>query len=339
MDQALGVAQKICDRMNDFRFVHDDRRFRIGTSIGLVHIDKRWPNPAAILQAADSSCYAAKEAGRNRVHAWFDTEGALGVHQSKMQWTSRIERALDEDGFALFAQRIQSLKEARRGVHAEVLLRLKNEDGTFAQPSAFMPAAERFRLSSRVDRWVLRHALGWLKALPAIGDIHVLSINLSGQSLGDSAFLAWAKESLTQAGHDVCTRLCLEITETAIVSNLTDAAHFIEVVRKAGVKVAVDGFGAGAYSFGYLKTLPLDYLKIDGQFIRDLIEDPLHEAAVRCFTDVAKAIDVRTVAESVERRAVVDRLCAIGVDYSQGDLFHRPEPIDLLLQGVRAQAI
>lgn len=338
-EQANVVAQKICDRMDNFRFVHYDRRFRIGTSIGLVVIDKRWDSTAAIQQAADTSCYAAKEAGRNRVHAWFDTDVAMRARHLEMQWTSRIERALDDDGFVLFAQRIQCLKKEQRGVHAEVLLRMKNGDGTFAQPGAFLPAAERFHLASRVDRWVLRQSVAWLKTLPAIGLIDMLSVNLSGQSVGDRAFHTWANEMLAEAGSEVCARLCLEITETATVTNMADAAIFIGAVRKAGVRVALDDFGAGASSFGYLKTLSVDYLKIDGQFIRDLIDDPLDDVAVRCFADVAKVVGVKTVAEFVEQPAVLERLRVIGVDYAQGYLIHRPEPIDILLQESRVDAV
>ncbi len=239
----------------------------------------------------------------------------------------------------LFAQRIQGLKDAQRGVHAEVLLRMKNDDGTFAQPGAFLPAAERFHLASRVDRWVLRQAVAWLQALPAIDIVDMLSVNLSGQSVGDRAFHTWAKDMLAQAGSDVCSRLCLEITETATVTNLADAAIFFEAVRTAGVRVALDDFGAGASSFAYLKTIPVDYLKIDGQFIRDLIDEPLDDAAVRFFADVAKVIGVKTVAEFVEEPAVLERLRVIGVDNAQGYLIHRPEPIDTLLQGLRVRTV
>jgi diguanylate cyclase len=334
VEQANHVAQKICDRMNEFRFIHEDRRFRIGTSIGLVPVDKRWASIAAIQQAADTSCYAAKEAGRNRVHTWFDTDLAMRARQFEMQWTSRIERALDEDGFVLFAQRIRPLRSTGGGVRAEVLLRMKNEDGTLALPGAFLPAAERFHLASRVDRWVLWQAVSWLSKLPQLDAIATLSVNLSGQSVGDRAFHGWAREMLAKAGGEVCARLCLEITETATVTNLADAAVFIEAVRSQGVKVSLDDFGAGASSFGYLKSLPVDYLKIDGQFIRDLIDDPLDEAAVRCFTEVAQVVGVDTVAEFVESPDVLERLRMLGVDHAQGFLIHRPEPIDALLQEV-----
>ncbi|PND38921.1 bifunctional diguanylate cyclase/phosphodiesterase [Paucibacter aquatile] len=338
MEQANRVAQKICDRMDDFRFVHEDRRFRIGTSIGLVPVDKRWSSTAAIQQAADTSCYAAKEAGRNRVHAWFDSDAAMRARSHEIQWTSRIESALDGDGFELFAQRIECLKGQAQGIHAEVLLRMRNADGTLVQPGSFLPAAERFHLVSRVDRWVLSRSAQWLRNLASPERIESLSVNLSGQSVGDRAFHAWACELLAQLGPAVCSKLSLEITETVAVTNLADAAVFIEQVRAAGVKVSLDDFGAGASSFGYLKALPVDYLKIDGQYIRTLVSDPLNDAAVRCFIDVARLMGLKTVAEFVDKADVLDRLQAIGVDYAQGYLLHQPEPISGLLEA-RAQAV
>jgi diguanylate cyclase (GGDEF)-like protein/PAS domain S-box-containing protein len=329
--QANTVAQKICDRMDHFRFIHEDRRFRIGTSIGLVPLDKRWASIAAIQQAADTSCYAAKEAGRNRVHAWFDTDAAMRARHHEVQWTSRIEHALDHGGFVLHAQRIHGLKEDSKGVHAEVLLRMRNEDGSLALPGTFLPAAERFHLVSRIDRWVLRHSVEWLASVPAPDLVESLSVNLSGQSVGDRAFHAWANELFATAGKSVCSRLCLEITETTAVTNLADASIFIGQVRDAGVRVALDDFGAGASSFGYLKALPVDYLKIDGQFIRDLVSDPLDDAAVRCFVDVAGLLGLKTVAEFIDNSDVLERLRVIGVDYGQGYLLHRPEPIEGLI--------
>lgn len=331
-DQALQVAQKICDRMDAYRFTHDDRLFRIGASIGLVPVDKRWSGTAAIQQTADTACYAAKEGGRNRVHAWFDTDLAMRARHSEMQWTTRIERALDNDGFVLFAQRIQGLQGDGQGLRAEVLLRMKNEDGSHALPGVFLPAAERFHLVSRVDRWVLRQVLAWMGAMPSLDALAMLSVNLSGQSVGDRAFHNWAKETLGQASAAVRSRLCLEITETAAVTNAADAVLFIEAVRAEGVKVALDDFGAGASSFGYLKTMQADALKIDGQFIRDLNVDPLDAAAVRCFVEVAKVVGMQTVAEFVEQPAVLESLREMGVDYAQGYLIHRPEPIDRLLE-------
>jgi len=341
VDQAQRVAQKLCDRMDDFRFVHEDRRFRIGMSIGLVPVDRRWQTTAAIQQAADTACYAAKEAGRNRVHTWFDTDVAMRERQYEMQWVTRIEHALDEDGFVLYAQRLTPLKgtpSAIAGVHAEVLLRMRQGDGPLVAPGAFLPAAERFHLASRIDRWVLRHVVDWMTALEDPSRIELLSVNLSGQSVGDRTFHRWALELLARAGPRLCGALCLEITETAAVTNIADAAVFIDQVREHGVKVALDDFGAGAASFGYLKTLRVDTLKIDGQFVRDLVDDPLDEVAVRCFADVAKVMGLTTVAEFVDKPAVLERLHAMGVDFAQGFLMHEPAPIDELIEPVPAVA-
>jgi diguanylate cyclase (GGDEF)-like protein/PAS domain S-box-containing protein len=331
-DQAQRVAQKICDRMDDFRFVHGEHRFRIGTSIGLVPVDRRWQTTAAIQQAADTSCYAAKEAGRNRVHVWFDTDVAVRERQFEMQWTTRIEQALDDDGFVLFAQRIEPLKDRTIGLHAEVLLRMTQPNGALVAPGAFLPAAERFDLASRIDRWVLRRVAEWMAALPDLRRIELLSVNLSGRSVGDRAFHRWALDLLENAGPRVCGALCLEITETAAVTNIADAVIFIDQVRAFGVKVALDDFGAGAASFGYLKTLTVDILKIDGQFVRGLIDDPLDEVAVRCFSNVAQVMGLTTVAEFVDSPAVLHKLNTMGIDFAQGYLLHRPEPLHELIQ-------
>lgn len=337
-EQAQRVAQQICDRMDDFRFVYDGRRFRIGTSIGLVPVDARWANTAALMQAADTSCYAAKEAGRNRVHAWFDTDQAMRARHGEMQWATRLEQAIDDSRFVLYAQKIHPLGGQASGLHAEVLLRLLDTDGTLIPPGAFLPAAERFHLSSRIDRWVLQNALVRLKAVTDLKAVELLCINLSGQSIGDRAFHRHAVELLTLAGPAVCQRVCFEITETAAITNMADATHFIEQVRALGVRMALDDFGAGASSFGYLKTLPVDLLKIDGQFIKDLIDDPLDDAAVRCFVDVARVVGLKTVAEFVDRPEILQRVREHGIDYAQGFLLHRPEPFDTVLAAVAITA-
>lgn len=331
-EQAQRVAQQICDAMAAFRFVHDDRSFRVGASIGLVPVDSRWTSAAAIMQAADASCYAAKEGGRNRVHTWFDTDTAIRVRAGEMQWAMRIEQALDQDQFVLFAQRIEELGRKSPGIRAEALLRMVQDDGTLAPPGAFLPAAERFHLASRIDKWVLQHALAWLKSLSDSRAIRTLSINLSGHSIGDRAFHRHAIDSFREAGPRICQQVCVEITETAAVTNLGDAAAFIAQIRALGVQVALDDFGSGASSFGYLKNLQVDYLKIDGQFVRDVVDDPLDEAAVRCFAEVARVVGVKTVAEFVDRPEVLAKLRSLGIDYAQGFLLHRPAPLHDLLK-------
>ena len=333
-DQAQRVAQQICDRMEDSRFTHDDRRFRIGASIGLVPVDNRWATTAAAMQAADNSCYAAKDAGRNRVHTWFDTDQTMRARHGEIEWATRIEEALDENRFVLHAQCIAALAADGSGLRAEVLVRLTAASGELIPPGAFLPAAERFHLATRVDRWVLQKVLDELSAMPDVSRVEMLCVNLSGQSIGDRAFHRHAMTALLAAGHDVCARVCLEITETAAVTNMADAAAFIEQVRSLGVRVALDDFGAGASSFGYLKTLTVDMLKIDGQFIRDLMDDPLDDAAVRCFVDVARVVGVKTVAEFVDKPELLQRVRELGIDFAQGFLLHRPEPLQSVLDRV-----
>jgi diguanylate cyclase (GGDEF)-like protein/PAS domain S-box-containing protein len=330
-EQAQRVAQQICERMDDFRFSHDNRRFRIGASIGLVPVDNRWNNIAAVLQAADTCCYAAKDAGRNRVHTWFDTDLAMRERHGEMQWAARLEQALDENRFVLYAQKIMALDDTQHGLHAEVLIRLRETDGSMVPPGAFLPAAERFHLASRIDRWVLKHAIDALCQLDDLTGIDTLCVNLSGQSIGDKAFHRQAFEMLRNAGAEICQRICLEITETAAVTNMADARTFVEQAKKLGLRIALDDFGAGASSFGYLKNLSVDVLKIDGQFIRDVIDDPLDDAAVRCFAAVAQVVNVKTVAEFVDRAEILERVREIGIDFVQGYYLHQPEALDSVL--------
>lgn len=334
LDQAQRAAQKICERMEDFRFEHDGRRFRIGASIGLVPIERDWPDVATLMQAADTCCYAAKEAGRNRVHAWMNSDEAMLQRRDSMRWASRIESALDEDRFELFAQRILPVdgSEDPRGEHLELLLRLR-EDTRLVAPGAFLPAAERFHLATRIDRWVLRHAFAWLDAHPsAAARVGTLAINLSGQSLGDRAFHRFVGQLLREAQFDL-RRLCFEITETAAITALSEATSFITELRRQGVRVALDDFGAGASSFGYLKQLPVDYIKIDGQFIRNLHLDALDRATVDCFCQVARVLGLRTIAEFVDSEEALAVLRELGVEQAQGYLLHRPEPLDSLFPG------
>ena len=329
--RAIDVAQRICDQLEDFRFVYQARRFRIGASIGLVSLQTRWSGVTALMQAADASCHAAKEAGRNRVHVWQRSDTALATRQNELQWISRIELALDEDRFVLHGQRIDPIGADADGLHVEVLLRMREADGTLTMPGKFMPVAERFHLATQVDRWVIRQAFDWMTQAARGGvAIDLMTVNLSGQTLGDRAFHRDLIAMVRTATFDVA-KLCIEITETAVVEHLADARAFIEDVRAHGVKVALDDFGAGASSFTYLKSFAVDFLKIDGQFITRLLDDPADHAVVRCFAEVASVMGIRTIAECVEQAAVRDELRTIGIDLVQGYLIHAPEPLVALL--------
>jgi len=324
---AQAVGRKICTMFDDFRFVHGEHRMKVGTSIGLVAVDSRWSDTAALMQAADACCYAAKKGGRNRVVALAEDEAHILHATGEAQWASRIERALDEDRFVLHGQRIVPLQGDCMPAKFELLLRMVDFDGSLVPPGAFIPSAERFHLMGGVDRWVVRHAIAWLRGLLERGEAPSVAINLSGQSVGDRSFHSWAIDVFAAAGSAVCEHLILEVTETAAITNLTDAAKFMEQARDLGLRIALDDFGAGASSFGYLKKLPLDYLKIDGQFICDVLTDPLDAAAVRCFVDVAKVVGLKTIAEFVENEAVLQHLAVLGVDFAQGFHVHRPGPL------------
>ncbi|MXP45366.1 EAL domain-containing protein [Allopontixanthobacter sediminis] len=330
-ENAERVAQQICSCLNNFRFDYAGKRFRIGASIGLVPIDRSWESSIAIMKAADLSCYAAKEAGRNRVHTWLEADESLLARQAEMQWATRLENAFEQGQFRLFAQRIVPINESDDNLHLEVLLRMIEADGTVVQPSAFLLAAERFHLASRIDLMVLRQVMDLLMAQPDLSTLQTICINLSGQSIGDRSFHEEAITILNGADASICRRICLEITETAAITNIADAESFIERVRQLGVRMALDDFGSGTASFGYLKSLSIDILKVDGQFVRNLVNDPLDAAAMSCFVDVARIMGVKIVAECVETDGVLSRLRELGVDYAQGYLFHRPEPIEDLI--------
>ena len=336
LEQARRVAQQVCERMDDYRFAHGERRFRVGASVGLVPLDKRWPTGASAMQAADAACYAAKEAGRNRVHAWTDADQNLKLRQGEMQWVARLEQAIDESRFELYAQRIQPIRAAAGGLHLEVLLRLRGARGRLVRPGAFLPSAERFHMATRIDLWVVRRVVDWMaRRRHALGHVETLAVNLSGQSISDPAFLRQVEEVLTGARFEPA-KLCFEVTETAAITNMADATAFVDAMRRHGIRFALDDFGAGASGFSYLKTLKVDYLKIDGQFIRDLQADAIDRATVRCFRDVAATLGTRTIAEFVENEATAHLLREIGIDFGQGYLYHRPEPIDAVVAAAAA---
>ena len=334
VEKAAQIAQTICDKLELYRYSQGDRRFRIGASIGVVPIDARWSTVEVMIQTADGSCAIAKESGRNRVQVWQDSTAALRIRQGEVHWAGRLEQALDEDRLTLFAQPLRALDPQDTGVHVEVLVRLVEADGTLVLPGVFMPSAERFNLATRLDRWVLKHALGFMAGLADPDTFTTVSINLSGRSIGDRAFHRHAVDVLSAAGPAICSRISLEITETAAVANIADASYFIEQVHALGVRVALDDFGAGAASFGYLRALRVDSLKIDGQFIQGLKSDPLSAVTVKCFVDLARIIGIPTVAEFVDQPDTLAAVQALGIDFAQGFLIATPLPLPLLVENL-----
>jgi diguanylate cyclase (GGDEF)-like protein/PAS domain S-box-containing protein len=330
--QAEETAQRMIETFEVFRFQARNQQFRVGVSIGVVPLQEEGLRTAAVMQAADTSCFIAKESGRNRWHTWIEGNADVIRRNQAMRWVPRLQDALDEGRLVLHAQRLVPLDPtADLSLRAELLLRLREADGSLVMPGAFLPPAERFQLATRLDQWVLQKTLTLLGELGSLDGISHIALNVSGQSVVDASFLRMVDQLLFQAGREISRRLCFEITETAVITSVTSALAFTSMVRQRGANVAIDDFGAGNASFGILKNLELTHLKIDGQFVTGVIDDPLDNVAVRSFVDAAAVIGLTTVAEFVESASVLERLREIGVDYAQGYFLHRPEPFEELL--------
>ena len=332
IERAQQIAQQCLKALNDFRFSWAGKSFAIGGSIGLVAITDACPSAQDLMRNADMACYAAKDLGRNRVQTYSDEDHELLRRRHEMQWVARINWALEHERFVLFRQRIEALGQAEGDSCSEILIRLRDENGALVAPGAFLPAAERYNLAPAIDRWVVRNLLRLLKggvAAPA----SVFFVNISGATLNDEGFFDFLRTELRDAGLPP-SMLCLEITETAAIANLSRAVQFIESIRAEGCHFALDDFGAGLSSFSYLKSIPVDYLKIDGAFVRDILDDPMDYAIVESINRIGHVVGIKTIAEFVETQAVREKLTALGLDYAQGVGIHRPEP----LVGVQATA-
>jgi diguanylate cyclase (GGDEF)-like protein/PAS domain S-box-containing protein len=326
MHVAERVANALRRGIEDFRFAWDGQVFGIGVSIGVVSIEGRGQTVSSILSAADAACYAAKDRGRNRIHIYREGDVDLARRHGEMRWVTRIQTALEENRFELARQPIVSLSTASGSdTHYELLVRMRDEDGNLVLPEAFLPAAERYNLSVRLDRWVIREAFRLLTLDPDhLERLFLCSINLSGVSLADEDFLIFVTTELASTGLPP-DKICFEITETAAIANLPGAMRFIEVLRRIGCRFALDDFGSGLSSFAYLKSLPVDFLKIDGVFVKDIVEDPIDRELVRSINEIGHVMGKRTIAEFVESDEILAVLSGIGVDYAQGFELGKPE--------------
>lgn len=331
LQQALQVAERMQQELAAFRFVWRDHVFSVSVSIGAVTLDAATESVGALLQAADSACYVAKDGGRNRIHVYAENDPALAQRYGVMEWVSRIEDALQHDRFELFGQPIIGLGTApdsqRRGLRCEILLRMRTADGRLVSPGEFMPAVERYQLAARVDRWVIKKALAWMAEHQE--GVELCSINLSGQSVGDAAFLGQVLQAMDQTPVR-CDRLCFEITETAAMGDLAAANRFFQALRARGCQFALDDFGSGLSSYAYLRELAVDTLKIDGQFVKNMADDPVSFAMVKSIHEIGCLMGKKTVAEFAESQAIVDLLTGLGVHFAQGYALGRPAPIDEL---------
>ena len=333
LEKARQIADDVCRSVGEHRFVWRDRLFAIGVSVGLVEISRESGSLEEILAAADSACYVAKRQGSGRVAVYSARDEALARHTGEIHWLQRLQSALKEDRFQLYFQPIVPIDgsdaSATPAPAMEVLVRLNDENGRNVPPSEFVRAAERFRLMSLVDRWVVQTALAALGrgAIPVDAN-RSISINVSGQTLGDAQFLEFVVECLDSTGV-APSQVCFEITEAAVVANLEHARRFVGVLHGMGCQFALDDFGSGLGSFSNLKNLPMDYLKIDGSFMKNLSSDSVNQAMVTAMIRLARTLNFKVIAEQVEDAAVLKTAREMGIDYAQGFAIGKPAPLAL----------
>ena len=326
LEHATIIAQNILNIIKEFRFTWETKSFAIGASIGMVQFNGgMYQEMTAVLSAADMACYAAKDLGRNRIHVYNDDEAHILKRQGEMQWVSKINMALEDNRFILYIQKIIGLGKNESVYNIEFLVRMVDEDGELILPGAFIPAAERYNLMNQIDFWVIKQAFFAFAEMTKHDDApELIFINLSGASLSDDRIFRFMREQVEITGIDP-KRVCLEITETAAISNLSVAVSFMHEMKRQGFRFALDDFGAGLSSFSYLKTIPVDFLKVDGSFIRDMLDDEMDAAIVDSIQRIGHVAGLQTIAEFVESEAILSHLREIGFDYAQGYAIHTPE--------------
>jgi len=325
LEKAVEVANKIIDQLSNYQFMWDGQSFQVGVSIGVVPITKEMKNIAQAMSEADVACYTAKDLGRGRFHVYQAEDSETAQRHGEILQAVQLRDAIEKDLFELYCQPMPSL--LGNEIHTkyyELLLRLKGEDNQIILPNTFIPAAERYGLMTSIDRWVIRSALSILGTKLRNRDIR-LSINLSGNSLNDDSLLDYVRDQFNE--HAVPPEwVCFEITETAAIQNLSKAQHFVSEIRRLGAQVALDDFGSGLSSFKYLKTLSVDFLKIDGSFVKDMLESQNDKAMVAAIHQVGHIMGLYTIAEHVEYEEIIGQLKEMGVDYAQGYALGHPKP-------------
>ena len=336
LDQAVRIANGLREAVRDFRFVWRDKTFGVGVSIGLVTIDGVNMSVSSALATADTTCYEAKSKGRDRVQVYRSKDHPIGDQSAELQMVSQINHAFEIGNFRLYRQKIIALGAGNGAApHYEILVRMLDQAGNLIPPSGFMASAERYNLLSSIERWVISSLVEFLHQQHASGAIpHEITaytnafyaVNLSGVSINDNSFTDFVRKLLTRFNLPRGL-LCFEVTETTAISNLTKAAQLMHELKAMGCRFALDDFGIGMSSFAYLKYLPVDYIKIDGVFIRDMAVDPMDHAIVEAINRIAHILGLKTVAEFVEDETTLERLRVLKVDYAQGYFIAKPEAL------------
>lgn len=331
LDKAEKIAHKIRKKIQQFRFSLPQKNIVLGISIGIATIDKDSTDFSSILCRADTACYAAKKQGRNWVRVYKLEDRELALYRGERYWISELNLALEENRFCLYRQKITPLQNNSGVNHYEILLRLFDKNGNLIPPMNFIPAAEHYDLMPTIDRWVISTFFASYQKYcqsnksSAIAQT-IYTINLSGASINSEQFFVFLKEQLTI--YDINPeKICFEITETSAIANLSKAAQFISEIKDLGCSFALDDFGSGMSSLAYLKNLPVDYLKIDGNFVKNIVDDPVDRATVECFNRIGEVMNIQTIAEFVENDAIMAQLKEIGVNYGQGYGIERPAPL------------
>ena len=332
-EAAYQIAERLRQLVFDFRFVWKDKVFKLGISIGLVPINSSTNNLASLLSTADAACYSAKEKGRNCIHFYHENDVLVAQKCVERQWIEKLNRALEDNKFCLYSQKIIDLKSNNSYCHYEILLRLIDRSGKVIAPGMFLPTAERYDLMPTIDRWVITTFLSSYEAFCQSKQKQKLSlpsrlytINLSGASINEREFATFLQKQFARYAIPLET-ICFEITETVAISNLDNAVTLIEQLKKLGCSIALDDFGSGMSSLSYLKNLPVDYLKIDGSFVKNIASDRVDYATVECFNHISQIMKIKTIAEFVEDDSILQSLKQIGIDYGQGYGIERPQPL------------
>ncbi|MFM2481323.1 EAL domain-containing protein [Celerinatantimonas sp. YJH-8] len=330
LEDARRIGQLLVRNIAAFNFHWENKIFNLAGSIGLNMVDSNSGGKYRVMAEVDSACYAAKEQGRNRLHVFELDDEQLIERQDKMRWVEPIQQAIREERFVLYAQPIVAVTHDEPGLHYEVLARMQDKQGILIAPGIFLQVAEHYNLADRVDMVIINKIFDWLEAHPAhVAQLSLCSINLSGLSLSNHEFVNWLLSRLQRLSIPL-HKLCFETTETVAISHIQVATQFFSEIKSMGCKIALDDFGSGLSSFGYLKTLPIDFLKIDGLFIRELPENAMDLAMVKSINEVAHVLGKQTIAEFVENEAAMQCLTEIGVDFAQGYYIDKPMPIEHL---------
>lgn len=326
VSEALRLTNQLRSEVENFQFLWEDNRFTVGVSIGVVLVDQRWDNTNSLFRAADAACYLAKDRGRNRVVVYRDSETQTEARQSEAQWVDQINEAIADDRLKISYQRIEPIRKDGK-LYFETLMRLITSKGSVVEPKAFLPAAERYGLATKLDEKVVDITLNWLKSNPKIIDsLGMCSINLMGQSFADESFTESLIHKIQRSGIPG-NRLCFELTETATIANLSSATRFMQDVGQLGCQFSLDKFGSGLSSFAYVKNLPIQYLKIDGLFVKDVLHDPTDHAMVKAITEIGQTLGKKTIATHIENKDVLQAVVGLGIDFAQGYFIGQPKII------------